>query len=82
MARYLRERKGWEERDSCRDRDGVSYGGKKEKMVKRHGRVREDEEDERRMRFLFLSRAFITSMGFILVVSLSLLLSTVLTPIV
>lgn len=48
-------------------------------MVRRRdNRVKEDEEDERGMRFLFLSRAFITSIGFILVVSLSLVLSALL----
>lgn len=39
---------------------------------RRDNRVKEDEEDERGMRFLFLSRAFIISIEFILVVSLSL----------
>lgn len=40
---------------------------------RRDNRVKEDEEDERGMRFLFLSRAFIISIEFILVVSLSLI---------
>lgn len=73
------------ERDGKSERDADGYreiyrqrcvrcGGKrKDGVVKRRdNRVKEDEEDERGMKFLFLSGAFITSMGFILVGSRSL----------
>lgn len=70
------------ERDGKSERDADGYreiyrqrcGGKrKDRVVKRRDdRVKEDEEDERGMKFLFLSRAFITSMEFILVGSRSL----------
>lgn len=52
------------------DRDVWDVEERKDRVVRRtNNRVKEDEEDERKMRFLFLSRAFITCMEFILVVS-------------
>lgn len=51
---------------------------RQERVVRRRdNRMKEDEEDERGMRFLFLSSTFITSIEFILVVSPSLVLFTV-----
>lgn len=93
MARYQRGRRrvgggggGRERGKSCRRFRETEMvwvmEEQKGKTVRRHNRVKEDEGDERGMRFLFQSGTFITSKEFILVfflffpaLTLSLLLS-------